>query len=408
MGDFEIRKIRTPQGPKKLTCEREEYFRLMDQGFSSMEACRIVGINYRTGKRWRNGRAPTGKQRGAPPVRRPAAPPSDTSRYLREDERIHIADRLRQRVSIREIARELGRAPSTISREIRRNQHPTNGQYRPHAGQARADARRPRPKPSKIGQNPELRAYIQDHLHKRWSPEQIVQSLRRTFPERAEMHVCHETIYQALYVQGRGELRRELTRALRTGRAMRKPRRLAQQRQPRYSAPMVMISERPAEADDRAVPGHWEGDCIIGKNGTSAVGTLVERTTRYVMLVHLPIDRSAERMRDALVETMAALPAQLKRSLTWDQGSEMGRHHEFSSTADMPVYFCDPASPWQRGSNENTNGLLRQYFPKGTDLSVHTREDLDAVAAELNSRPRKTLDWDTPAERLAMLLAASN
>ncbi|GAA3791822.1 hypothetical protein GCM10022226_08530 [Sphaerisporangium flaviroseum] len=291
---------------------------------------------------------------------------------------------------------------------MRRNRHPGNGQYRPHAAQARADARRPRPKPSKIAQHPELRAYIQDHLHQRWSPEQICQSLRRSFPERAEMHVCHETIYQALYVQGRGELRRELTRALRTGRTMRKPRRLAQQRQPRYSAPMVMISERLAEADDRAVPGHWEGDCIIGKNGGSAIGTLVERTTRYVMLLHLPIDRSAERMRDALVETMATLPAHLKRSLTWDQGSEMGRHHEFTVATDIPVYFCDPASPWQRGSNENTNGLLRQYFPKGTDPSVHPREEFDAVAAELNARPRKTLDWDTPAERLAMLLTASN
>ncbi|MBE1584394.1 IS30 family transposase [Nonomuraea angiospora] len=281
-------------------------------------------------------------------------PPSDASRNLREDERIYIADRVREKVSIREIARELGRAPSTISREIRRNRHPTGGQYRPHAAQARADARRPRPKPSKVGQNPELRAFIQDHLTKRWSPEQISQSLRRSFPDRPAMHVCHETIYQALYVQGRGELHRELTKALRTDRAMRKPRRLAHKRQPRYRAPMVMISERPAEADDRAVPGHWEGDCIIGKNHTSAIGTLVERTTRYVMLVHLPIDRSAERMRDALVETMATLPAHLKRSLTWDQGSEMGRHHEVSIATDMPVYFCDPASPWQRGSNENT------------------------------------------------------
>ena len=220
--------------------------------------------------------------------------------------------------------------------------------------------------------------------------------------------MCHETIYQALYVQGRGELRRELARALRTGRAMRKPRRLTQQRQPRYSAPMVMISERPAEAADRAVPGHWEGDLIIGQNNTSAIGTLVERSTRYVMLVHLPINRSAERMRNALVDTMQTLPAHLKRSLTWDQGSEMGRHHEFTIAADMPVYFCDPASPWQRGSNENTNGLLRQYFPKGTDLSVHTRQHLDTVAAELNSRPRKTLGWETPAERLATLLTANN
>ncbi|RVX40759.1 IS30 family transposase [Nonomuraea polychroma] len=386
--EFEIRKVRTPQGRKKLTREREAYFRLMDQGFSSQEACRIVGINRRTGKRWRNGSAPNkSKKKGAPPVRRPTLPPSDASRYLREDERIHVADRLREKVSIREIARELGRAPSTISREIRRNRHPTNGQYRPHAAQARADTRRPRPKPSKIGQNPELRAYIQDHLHKRWSPEQISQSLRRSFPDRPEMRVCHETIYQALYVQGRGELRRELTKALRTGRGMRKPRRVAQQRQPRYAAPMVMLSERPAEAHDRVIPGHWEGDLIIGKNQLSAIGTLVERTTRYVMLVHLPHDHSAVSMRDALLDTIATLPAQLRRSLTWDQGSEMGRHHEFSVAAGMPVYFCDPAGPWQRGSNENANGLLRQYFPKGTDLSVHTRAQLDAVAVELNSRP---------------------
>lgn len=211
-------------------------------------------------------------------------------------------------------------------------------------------------------------------------------------------------IYQALYVQGRGELRRELTRALRTGRTMRKPRRLAQQRQPRYSTPMVMISERPAEADDRAVPGHWEGDCIIGKNGNSAIGTLVERSTRYVMLIHLPHGRSAELMREALTQTITTLPRHLLRSLTWDQGSEMGSHGAFTLATDIPVYFCDPASPWQRGSNENTNGLLRQYFPKGTDLSVHTRDQLDAVAAELNARPRKTLDWDTPAERLTELL----
>lgn len=406
--DFEIREERgRPQGRKALSRERAAYLRLVLQGLSNKEACRIVGINLRTGRRWRNGRNPTGKNVGALPITS-AAPPHVRGCYLNETERMHIADRVREKASVRQIAHELGRAPSTVSREIRRNRHPINGQYRPYAAQAHADARRPRPKPSKMGQNPELRAYIQQHLHKRWSPEQIVWSLRRAFPDRPEMHVCHETVYQALYVQGRGELRRELTRALRTGRAMRKPRRLAQQRQPRYAAPMVMISERPAEADDRAVPGHWEGDCIIGKNGTSAIGTLVERTTRYVMLIHLPIDRSAERMRDALVETTATLPTHLKRSLTWDQGSEMGAHQAFTLATDIPVYFCDPASPWQRGSNENTNGLLRQYFPKGTDLSVHTREDLDAVAAELNARPRKTLDWETPAERLAKLLATAS
>jgi IS30 family transposase len=323
---------------------------------------------------------------------------------LHENDRIHIADRLRDRATIRAIAAELGRHPSTVSREIRRNRHPANGQYRPHAAQARADARRPRPKPSKIAANPHLRRAIQNGLDHRWSPEQIVRRLRRDFPNRPEMHVVHETIYQALYVQGRGELRRELARALRTGRALRRPRRQAQQRTPRMAAPMVMISQRPAEVTDRAVPGHWEGDLIIGKDHKSAIGTLVERATRYVMLVHLPLGRTPDLVRDALVDTMSALPTHLRRSLTWDQGSEMGRHHEFTLATDIPVYFCDPHSPWQRGSNENTNGLLRQYFPKGTDLAVHTRDELDAVAVELNGRPRKTLGWDTPAERLATLL----
>ncbi|MFF0110994.1 IS30 family transposase [Streptomyces hirsutus] len=385
--------------------EREAYSQLMQQGLSSKEACRIVGINEKTGRRWRNGRSADRRQKAAPPLHL-VVPPSGPSRYLREDDRIHIADRLREKATIRAIAAELGRSPSTISREIRRNRHPANGQYRPHAAQTRADARRPRPKPGKISRNPELRAFIQRRLHLRWSPEQICQALRAQFPQRPEMHVVHETVYQALYVQGRGELRRELARALRTGRTRRKPRRQAQQRQPRFATPMVMISERPAEAEDRAVPGHWEGDLIIGQDGASAIGTLVERATRYVMLLHLPDGRSAEHVRDALMDTVQTLPAHLVRSLTWDQGAEMAAHGAFTVATDIPVYFCDPASPWQRGSNENTNGLLRQYFPKGTDLSIHTREDLDAVAAELNGRPRKTLGWETPAERLHKLLAA--
>ncbi|AEW93495.1 integrase [Streptantibioticus cattleyicolor NRRL 8057 = DSM 46488] len=404
--DFKIREIRTvAQGPKKLLREREAYSQLMQQGLSNKEACRIVGINEKTGRRWRNGRSADRRQKAAPPIHA-VVPPSGPSRYLREDDRIYIADRLREKATVRAIAAELGRSPSTVSREIRRNRHPGNGQYRPHAAQARADARRPRPKPGKISQNPELRRFIQDRLHLRWSPEQICQALRAQFPQRPEMHVVHETVYQALYVQGRGELRRELARALRTGRARRKPRRQAQQRQPRFSTPMVMISERPAEAEDRAVPGHWEGDLIIGKDGASAIGTLVERATRYVMLLHLPDGRSAEHVRDALTDTVQTLPAHLVRSLTWDQDAEMAAHGAFTIATDIPVYFCDPASPWQRGSNENTNGLLRQYFPKGTDLSVHTREHLDAVAAELNGRPRKTLGWETPAERLHKLLAA--
>jgi IS30 family transposase len=259
---FEIRIDRKPQGRTALVREREECFRLMDQGVSSYEACRIVGVNYRTGKRWRNGWRATAHNKSKPPISRPGTQIGPT-RYLRQDERIHIADRLGEGASLRGIAAELGRSPSTISREIRRNRSHVRGDrwaYRPHAAQARADARRPRPKPGKIGRNPGLRDYIQQHLGRRWSPEQIVHQLRRDFPGRPEMHVSHETIYQALYMQGRGELRRELTKALRTGRAMRRPRRQAQQRQPRMATPMVMISERPAEAADRAVPGHWEGD----------------------------------------------------------------------------------------------------------------------------------------------------
>ncbi|MFI7098667.1 IS30 family transposase [Streptomyces sp. NPDC050161] len=382
----------------------------MQQGFSNEQACRIVGVNSKTGRRWRNGRRADSKQKAVPPVR-PVVPPSGTSRCLRVDERIYIADRLREKASVRAIAAGLGRSPSTVSREVRRNR--TDGtrgtwDYRPHAAQARADARRPRPKPGKMAENPELRDFIQNRLDRRWSPEQICQALPARFPDRPEMHVVHETVYQALYVQGRGELRRELAGALRTGRVRRKPRRLAQQRQPRFRDPMVMISDRPAEVEDRAVPGHWEGDLIIGKDGASAIGTLVERSTRYVMLLHLPTGRGTELVRDALVETVQSLPAHLKRSLTWDQGSEMGRHREFTVATSIPVYFCDPASPWQRGSNENTNGLLRQYFPKGTDLTVHTRDHLDAVATELNGRPRKTLGWETPAERLAKLLAPAS
>ncbi|MFF5339079.1 IS30 family transposase [Streptomyces sp. NPDC013181] len=381
----------------------------MQQGYSSREACRIVGIDTRTGRKWLYGRRPTGTQRKALAPLGAVAASSGPSRYLCEADRIHIADRLREKASIRTIAAELGRSPSTVSREIRRNStvDPRGGRhYRPHAAQFRAGARRPRPKPGKIAQNRELRDFIQDRLTIRWSPEQICQALRSQFPDRPEMHVVHETVYQALYVQGRGELRRELARALRSGRARRRPHRQAASRQPRFTTPMVMISERPAEVSDRAVPGHWEGDLIIGKDGKSAIGTLVERATRYVMLLHLPGDHGAESVRDALVTTARTLPAHLRRSLTWDQGSEMGAHGAFTLATGIPVYFCDPASPWQRGSNENTNGLLRQYFPKGTDLSVHSPERLAAVAAELNGRPRKTLGWETPAERLHKLLAA--
>ncbi|WP_099014349.1 IS30 family transposase [Streptomyces malaysiensis] len=403
--DFEIRKVRTAQGPVKLSRERAAYSRLVQEGYSNAEACRIIGIDARTGRKWRNGRSADRRQKAASPIHL-VVPPSGPSRYLSEDERIHIADRLREKATVRAIAAELRRSPSTVSREIRRNRHPDSGAYRPHAAQARTNARWPRPKPRKIGRNPELRDAVQGMLDEKWSPEQICHALRQKFPDRPEMHVVHETVYQALYVQGRGQLRHELAGALRSGRARRRPQRQANCRQARFTTPMVMISERPAEAADRAVPGHWEGDLIIGKDGKSAIGTLVERATRYVMLLHLPGNHGAETVLTALTATVQTLPVQLKRSLTWDQGSEMGRHGEFTIATDVPVYFCDPASPWQRGSNENTNGLLRQYFPKGTDLSVHSPEHLAAVADQLNRRPRKTLGWETPAERLHKLLAA--
>ncbi|WP_033296420.1 IS30 family transposase, partial [Amycolatopsis jejuensis] len=369
---------RGPQGRVRLAAERRRYFDLVAEGVGTVEACRMVGVDRRTGHLWRHGRP---SRAGRNTVPRPVRPEPDSGRFLSVEERIVIADGLAASRSRRAIAAELGRSPSTISREIARNARPGSGEYRPHAAHDLARARRPRPKTGKIAASPELRERVQDMLDEKFSPEQIARRLRRDHPDRPELHVTHETIYQALYLQGRGELRRELHRALRTGRATRKPRTPGGQRRPRFAEPMVMISDRPAEAADRAVPGHWEGDLIIGKDGASAIATLVERQTRYTILVPLPDGRGAEHVRDALATTVATLPAHLQRSLTWDQGSEMGRHHEFTIATGIPVYFCDPHSPWQRGSNENTNGLLRQYFPKSTDLSAHTAEHLAAVAA---------------------------
>ena len=326
-------------------------------------------------------------------------------RYLSVAEREEIALGLAREESLRSIAARLGRSPSTISREVARNSR-GRGAYRALAAQGHAQHRAARPKAAKLAGNGELRERVQAWLMKKWSPEQISVMLRRQFPGRPEMQVSHETIYQAVYVQGRGALRRELAECLRTGRALRRPRRTAGERRGKIPG-MVMISERPAEAADRAVPGHWEGDLIAGAASKSAIGTLVERSTRFVMLLHLPGRHGADQVAAAMTEVMATLPGQLRRSLTWDQGSEMANHAQIAAATDLEIYFCDPHSPWQRGSNENTNGLLRQYFPKGTDLSVHSREDLDAVAAELNARPRKTLGWKTPAEALDEVLAAA-
>jgi transposase, IS30 family len=325
-----------------------------------------------------------------------------SGRFLSPREREEIALGVARKESYREIGGRLGRPASTVSREVARNRG-TEG-YRALAAQARAEIRARRPKTAKLAGNDELREWVQEHLEMKWSPEQISARLAAEFPDRPEMRVSPETIYQSLYVQGRGALRRELVKSLRTGRALRRPRRAAGERRGKIAG-MVNISERPAEAADRAVPGHWEGDLIIGAAGKSAIGTLVERTTRFTMLVPLPPRWDAAVAAEAITPVIAGLPDALRRSLTWDQGREMAAHARIAVAADCDIYFCDPHSPWQRGTNENTNGLLRQYFPKGTSLAGHTPQHLAAVADELNGRPRKTLGWKTPAEALAEVLA---
>ncbi|MBE1573938.1 IS30 family transposase [Amycolatopsis roodepoortensis] len=332
------------------------------------------------------------------------APGSLGERYLSVAEREEISRGLSGGLSYREIARQLGRAPSTISREVTNNGG--RGGYRAHRAESAARDRARRPKTAKLAEagNRELRDHVQARLLQEWSPGQITARLAMEFPDRPEMRVSHETIYQSLYVQSRGALRRELTACLRTGRALRRPRKQAQARRSRIPD-LVEISERPAEAEDRAVPGHWEGDLITGAGNKSAIGTLVERSTRFVILLHLPHGHDAIQVRDAMIDAIQTLPHQLRRSLTWDRGNEMARHADITLATDLAIYFCDPHSPWQRGTNENTNGLLRQYFPKGTNLHQHTAEHLTAVAARLNSRPRKTLDWHTPLEKLTTLLS---
>jgi IS30 family transposase len=320
-------------------------------------------------------------------------------------EREEIAVGLAQGLSCRVIAGRLapGRSASTVCREKARNS--VRGVYRAHLAEREARERARRPKPAKLAVDGELREWVQGKLEIRWSPEEISARLRAEFPGRAEMRVSHETIYQSIYVQGRGALRRELAKSLRTGRALRRPRRAEGERRGRIAG-MVNISERPAEAADRAVPGHWEGDLLVGAAGKSAIGTLVERTTRFTMLVPLPGGSDAASVAAALTPVTGGLPDALRRSLTWDQGREMRAHAQIAVAADCEIYFCDPHSPWQRGSNENTNGLLRQYFPKGTPLAGHSPAHLAAVADELNGRPRKTLGWKTPAEALAAVLDA--
>jgi IS30 family transposase len=391
-------------GPGPQTEKRAAFAGLIARGVPNAEACRIVGINRRTGTRWRYGREITsssGVRLHYPSVIN-AAKREISDRYLSEQERVRIADLRRAGLGVRAIAAEVGRSPSTISRELDRNSDQPTGQYRPFTAQRLAGERRTRPREGKIAGDAELRAFVAERLTQRWSPEQISQALRQEFPDDPERHVVHETIYQAVYRPELGGLQRELPRrVLRTGRRRRKPRRRADARRAGSLVGMTMIDQRPAAASDRSEPGHWEGDLITGASNRSAIGTLVDRASRFTILLHLPDHHTAEAVRDALVAAFSGLPTGMRRSLTWDQGKEMALHHEIAQVLGMPVFFCDKASPWQRPTNENTNGLLRQYFPKGSDLRVHDAERLAEVAAELNARPRKTLGWDTPAARLA-------
>jgi IS30 family transposase len=372
-----------------------------------------------------------------------------SGRYLSFHEREEIALLRAQGAGVRQIARAISRDPSTISRELRRNAatRPGGSGYRASVAQWKAELAAKRPKPAKLAANPALRDYVEERLtgqitrpdggsvtgpppprftgnskpHRKhrawvraWSPEQIAQRIKLDFPHDETMRISHEAIYQSLYIEGRGALKRELVWCLRTGRALRAPRERSRRTTWAHVTPETLISERPPEVEDRAVPGHWEGDLLIGLE-RSAIGTVVERTTRFTMLVHLPREEGyrhketprngpalagygALTMKNALTNSMSTLPMRLARSLTWDRGKEMSAHAQFSVETGIPVFFADPSSPWQRGTNENTNGLLRQYFPKGTDVSCWSAEDLEAVAHALNTRPRKTLGWKTPAE----------
>jgi len=379
------------------------FWRQIRAGASTAQAAASIGMSLSVGQRMIHdgGGMPTvslGEPQG---------------RYLSFEEREEVMAGLAAGDCQAEIARRLGRHPSTIGRELQRNcpRYP-NGQlrrprYRASKAQTRAEERARRPKVAKLVAHRPLRDYVQAKLECRehWSPEQIACRLPMEFPDDERMRVSHETIYQSIYVQGRGALRRELAVCLRTGRALRKPHRRPDERRGRIKD-MISISERPAEVEDRAVPGHWEGDLIIGKNGDSAVGTLVERSTRFALLLHLT-DQRAETVREAIAARILTLPDALRRSLTWDQGKELADHIQLRIDTGVEVYFCDPHSPWQRGSNENFNGLARQYLPKGTDLSVHTPADLTEIEDGLNGRPRKTLGFRTPAEAMAELLSAA-
>ncbi|MGO9901382.1 MAG: IS30 family transposase [Solirubrobacteraceae bacterium] len=370
----------------------DTFWGALERGETVTDAAKAVGTYRIAGRRWITACSGIRPRRGR----------NLKGRCLTFAEREEIAQGAASGESMRATARRLGRSPSTISRERARNADRC-GEYRPSRAHARAWQRAARPKPAKLAVNLQLREFVEAGLRHKYSPEQIAGRLRISYPEDPEMWVSTETIYQSLYVTSRGALKRELTACLRTGRTLRKPGRQTGQRRNRIPD-MVNIAERPQEADDRAVPGHWEGDLIIGKNNKTAIGTLVERSTGYALLVHLPDGYKPDQVAPALAAKIKTLPDSLRRSLTWDQGIEMRDWKDIQIATDLAIYFCDPHAPWQRGSNENTNGLLRQYFPKGTDLSIHTELDLDHVADELNDRPRKRFGFYKPTERLAELL----
>jgi IS30 family transposase len=361
------------------------------QGLSDREIGRRLGLGLgivSNHLRWVGGIRPKARRR--------------PERCLSLEEREEISRGIARGASARAIARSLGRSHTTITREI--NRCGGRRRYRAHAADREAWRRSRRPRVTKLELCPELRRLVGERLSEDHSPEQIAGWLRLSYPDNEAMHVSHETIYRALYVQARGTLKRELTRHLRRGRTRRYARSQTSKRQGQGKLTgMVMISERPPEVDSRAVPGHWEGDLLMGGK-TSAIATLVERQTRYLQLVALPKGTGAIEVCEALKQSITTLPAQLRRSLTWDQGKEMSEHRRFSVESGVEVYFCDPQSPWQRGSNENTNGLLRQYFPRGESLAGINQDDLDEVANKLNGRPRKTLGFHTPAEKLAELI----
>ncbi len=405
------RRVRKGPGRRPQSAKRQRFMELRERGWSILAAAREVGVSRTTGNNWSRGYKTYrhGQVVGLVPALERLAVRSICPRFLSQEERIEIADLRHAGLSIRQIAHRLGRAPSTVSRELRRNATRGRG-YRPFDAHRRATARRTRNHRRRIEANAELRQLVAELLAQRWSPQQISRHLRLKFPEQSGMWVCHESIYQAVYRPGSGLLRPSRLAPhrrspLRTGRDHRRAQLRTERRRARFEHPMLTIHQRPFPPEDRSQAGHWEGDLIIGKDQRSAIGTLVERQTRLVRLLHLP-QRDGDTLHDTLKARLADLPAALLRSITWDQGTEMARHLTIAQSLGAPVYFCDSRSPWQRGSNENTNGLLRDYFPKGTDLSTHSTQHLLAVENELNNRPRFVLNDRAPAELFGMLLAS--